>query len=143
MHFIWPVQLFTLWSSEKTLFVIWIISKAKYYCWLNSSHFYQLYLCIMKQGAVVNSGKKNTRLTFAGSLITAQMSSVWQWRGDLLYMSGEHIIFGGKTHAVQHHCDMANSILYRHNRHPIACPHGQAMGCLLWVKGGLHVGSMS
>ena len=25
-----------------------------------------------------------------------------------------------------------------HNRHPIDCPHGQAMGCLLWVQNQLY-----
>ena len=28
---------------------------------------------------------------------------------------------------------MVNFLLNTHNRHPIACPWGQAMGCLLWV----------
>ena len=49
-------------------------------------------------------------------------------RGFVIYVWRTHHLWG-KTHTVQHHYDMANSLL---NRQPTACPHGQAMGCLLW-----------
>ena len=37
---------------------------------------------------------------------------------------------------------MVNFLQNMHNRHPIACPYGQAMGCLVWLQSLTYVTSL-
>ena len=41
--------------------------------------------------------------------------------------------------AVKYHYNVVSFLQNYHNRHPIACPWGQGMGCLLWLLTLMHV----
>ena len=45
----------------------------------------------------------------------------------------------GLINTVQWHYNLVRIFQNTHNRHPIACPWGQDMGCLLWVKTSIKV----
>ena len=48
-------------------------------------------------------------------------------------------LFGSLFYRVQCHYNVLNFLQKSHNRHPIPCPWGQGMGCILWVQSLLQV----
>ena len=60
---------------------------------------------------------------------------MWTWAVDqrwVLLLLSHSLVW--LSHTYIHHSDKINIILWTRNRHPIACPWGQAMGCLVWVQ---------
>ena len=72
------------------------------------------------------------------TFLTVQLSGCQQLRAEKLHCSPTRLCYKKVPYKMTLHIDWIDVAitliaLWTHKRHPIACPYGQAMGCLLWV----------
>ena len=60
--------------------------------------------------------------------------STWSLSNPRSLENSHLVLFYWVDEAAKSHYDMVSFLQNSHNRHPIARPHGRAMGCLLWVQ---------
>ena len=85
---------------------------------------------------VVRSSYLHNRISYTGKMASLYWISPLQ---TVILKFGSHLIY---IYTVRCHYNAVNLTENPHKRHPIACPLGRGMGCLLWVHTDLYSSSI-